>query len=108
MSRRGPTSADLILLVSVTDPPARVCLSAAEKRILRLAMLGCGDGQIARILGRSQAAVRRRRARAMKRLGEPSRRTVVRWLIDEGLSYPGDRLSPSERGAASGPHDPSE
>ena len=106
MSGPSPLSGNLILLIMVARSPTAVRLPAAEQRILRLAALGCGDGQIARILGRAVAAVRRQRARAMKRLGNPNRRTLARWLIDEGLSYPGDALSPSQRKALSGPSDP--
>jgi len=101
MSRRGPAVANLILLITIARSPAKVRLPAVQQRILRLVALGCDDGQIAGILGRGVAAVRREKARAMERLGSPDRAGLVRWAIDEGLSYPGDRLSPSERAALS-------
>ena len=106
MSRRERVPSNLILLITIARPAATGRLTAVQQRILRLVALGCGDGQIARILGRRVAEVRRHRARAMKRLGNPGRRTLARWLIDEGLSHPGDQLSPSQRTALSGPSDP--
>ena len=106
MSRPGRVFSNLILLITIARPPATDRLPAVQQRILRLVALGCDDDQIAEILGRTVAEVRRHRARAMKRLGNPGPRTLARWLIDEGLSYPGDQLSPSQRGALSGRSDP--
>lgn len=103
MNRPRPVSANLVVLVTIGRSPAAVRMPAAERRILRLATLGCGDVQVARILGRSPAAVRRQRRRAMKRLGTGARRAITRWLIEQGVSYAGDRLSPSEREAREDP-----
>jgi len=106
MSRTSFLSGNLVLLTVLAPSPAGVRLPAAEQRILRLVALGCDDEQIARILGRDPGLVRRRRTRALGRLGKPTRRRLTRWLIDQGLSYRGDRLSPSEREALSGPSGP--
>jgi DNA-binding CsgD family transcriptional regulator len=100
MSRPGVFAANLIVLILVAPPVDAVRLSALQRRILRLVALGCDDGQIARILGRSIAAVSRHKARALERLGTSSRRKIARWARREGVTYAGDQLSPSERAAA--------
>jgi DNA-binding CsgD family transcriptional regulator len=99
MKQRGPHLPNVIAIVMVAARPRAARLPAVQQRILRLAALGCDDRQIAGILGRNVDDVRRHKARALRKLAARGRRGLIRWTIDQGLSYPGDQLSPAERWA---------
>ena len=103
MSESSPVPPNLIFLVTISRSPIKVRLGPLEQRVLRLVSLRCSDAQIAAILGRGKSAIRACRRRVNRRLGVADWADSVAWAVRQGLSYEGDRLSPSEQWALGWP-----
>ena len=97
MWRPASTRHNLILLITITRTPRAVKLTAIQTRIVRLVVLGCEDHEMATILRRPVRSIRRQKSRAMKKIGITDPADLARWVVDQGISRAGDRLSPTER-----------
>jgi len=90
---------NFVYWITITPRPKAARLTPVQARIVRLVALGCTDHQIAAVVCRSVRSVRRHEARAMKKARVTDRAALARWALDQGLSHPNDRLSPTERRA---------
>jgi len=93
----GQIPENLIFLITVTPKREAVRMTALEARTVRLIALGCNDHQAAAIIGRSVAAIRQAKARALRKTGVETPTALGGWAIEHGLCRAEDRLSPSQR-----------
>lgn len=72
-------------------------LTPMQRQVVRLCSLGCTVKEIARILGLSPHTVENHKSHAMQRIGATNAAHLTRYAIREGVSPPGDTLTPKER-----------
>ena len=89
---------NLVVLIAISRPAGGVrCLTATERRVVRLLALGCDARRIATLLRRDVAVVWGCTARARRKIGAETRTALARWARGHGVSPPGDRLSVPEQ-----------
>lgn len=88
---------NLVLLASVS-PSQRPRLSFLERRVLRLVALGRNRREISILLRQPADVVGQCQAILKRKAKTNTLRGLAGWARRKGLSCPGDRLSPWERG----------